>query len=67
MADWENEDVDQEENKGEQKPVIFNEFDDESEVIPEEKKIKTETIKPKDKEEINYEKNIKNERKKISR
>ena len=56
MADWENEDVDQEENKGEQKSVIFNEFDDESEVIPEEKKIKTETIKPKDKEEINYEK-----------
>ena len=64
MADWENEDVDQEENKGEQKPVIFNEFDDESEVIPEEKKIKTETIKPKDKEEINYEKKYQERKKK---
>ena len=63
MADWENEDI-EEENKEEQKPVIFNEFEDESEVIPEEKKQKVETINKKDKDEINYEKKYQERKKK---
>ena len=64
MAEWENEDIDQEENKEEQKPVIFNEFDDESEVIPEEKKQKVEAIKKKENDEINYEKKYQERKKK---
>ena len=64
MAEWENEDIEQEENKEEQKPVIFNEFDDESEVIPEEKKQKVETIKKKENDEINYEKKYQERKKK---
>ena len=67
MADWEDEDVNQEENKEQQNQVNFNDFDDESEVIPEEKKKNVETINKREKDEINYEKNIKKERKKISR
>ena len=63
MADWENEDIEGE-NKEEQKPVIFNEFEDESEVIPEEKKQKVETINKKDKDEINYEKKYQERKKK---
>ena len=64
MAEWENEDIEQEENKEEQKPVLFNEFDDESEVIPEEKKQKVETIKKKENDEINYEKKYQERKKK---
>ena len=56
MAEWEDEDIEQEEIKEEQKQVVFNEFDDESEVIPEEKKQITKTINPKDKNEVDYEK-----------
>ena len=64
MSDWENEDLEPEENKDEKKPVNFNEFDDESEIIPEEKKQKVE-VKPKDKkEEINYEKKYQERKKK---
>ena len=56
MADWEDEDVNQEENKEQQNQVNFNDFDDESEVIPEEKKKNVETINKREKDEINYEK-----------
>ena len=40
MADWEDEDLEVNENKEEEKKIVFNEFDDESEVIPVEKKEK---------------------------
>lgn len=64
MSDWENEDLEPEENKEEKKQVNFNEFDDESEVIPEEKKQKVE-VKPKEKkDEINYEKKYQERKKK---
>ena len=64
MAEWEDEDIEQEENKEEQKQVVFNEFDDESEVIPEEKKQITKTINPKDKNEVDYEKKYQARKKK---
>ena len=64
MSDWENEDLEPEENKEEKKQFNFNEFDDESEVIPEEKKQKVE-VKPKEKkDEINYEKKYQERKKK---
>ena len=40
MADGEDENWEEDENKQERKKINFNEFDDESEVIPEEKKPK---------------------------
>ena len=64
MADWEDEDVNQEENKEEQNQVNFNDFDDESEVIPEEKKKNVETINKREKDEINYEKKYQERKKK---
>ena len=64
MADWEDEDVNQEENKEQQNQVNFNDFDDESEVIPEEKKQITKTINPKDKNEVDYEKKYQARKKK---
>ena len=64
MADWEDEDVNQEENKEQQNQVNFNDFDDESEVIPEEKKKNVETINKREKEEINYEKKYQERKKK---
>ncbi len=64
MSDWENEDLEPEENKEEKKPVIFNEFDDESEVIPQEKKEKVEVQPKEKKEEINYEKKYQERKKK---
>ena len=57
MADWEDENWEEEENKQETKKINFNEFDDESEVIPEEKKPKKENQNQNEKkEEISYEK-----------
>ena len=57
MADWEDENWEEEENKQERKKINFNEFDDESEVIPEEKKPKKENQNQNEKkEEISYEK-----------
>ena len=64
MADWEDEDVNQEENKEQQNQVNFNDFDDESEVIPEEKKKNVETINKREKDEINYEKKYQERKKK---
>ena len=64
MADWEDEDVNQEENKEQQNQVNFNDFDDESEVIPEEKKQNVETINKREKDEINYEKKYQERKKK---
>ena len=64
MADWEDEDVNQEENKEQQNQVNFNDFDDESEVIPEEKKKNIETINKREKDEINYEKKYQERKKK---
>ena len=64
MADWEDEDVNQEENKEQQNQVNFNDFDDESEVIPEEKKKNVETINKREKDEINYEKKDQERKKK---
>lgn len=64
MSDWENEDLDQEDNNNQQNKIVFNEFDDESEVIPEEqKKQKIETKKPKE-ETIDYEKKYQMRKKK---
>ena len=34
MADWEDEDLEANDNNEEDKKMVFNEFDDESEVIP---------------------------------
>jgi hypothetical protein len=66
MADWEDENWEEEENKQERKKINFNEFDDESEVIPEEKKPKKENQNQNEKkEEISYEKNGKKEINKI--
>ena len=56
MADWEDEDLEINENKEEAKKIVFNEFDDESEVIPVEKKEKVETVPQKEKETDEYEK-----------
>ena len=64
MADWEDEDVNQEENKEQQNQVNFNDFDDESEIIPEEKKKNVETINKREKDEINYEKKYQERKKK---
>ena len=64
MADWEDEDVNQEENIEQQNQVNFNDFDDESEVIPEEKKKNVETINKREKDEINYEKKYQERKKK---
>ena len=64
MADWEDEDVNQEENKEQQNQVNFNDFDDESEVIPEEKKKNVEIINKREKDEINYEKKYQERKKK---
>ena len=43
MADWEDEDLEANDNNEEDKKMVFNEFDDESEVIPVEKEEKVET------------------------
>ena len=64
MSDWENEDLEPEDNKEEPKKIKFNEFDDESEIIPEEKKQKVETIRSKEKDTINYEEKYQQRKKK---
>ena len=51
-------------NKEQQNQVNFNDFDDESEVIPEEKKKNVETINKREKDEINYEKKYQERKKK---
>ena len=65
MSDWENEDLDAEENKEEKKETknMFNEFDDESEVIPVEVKEKQEQNQKKE-NEIDYEKKYQERKKK---
>ena len=64
MADWEDEDLEINENKEEAKKIVFNEFDDESEVIPVEKKEKVETVPQKEKETDEYEKKYQARKKK---
>ncbi len=64
MADWEDEDLEVNENKEEEKKIVFNEFDDESEVIPVEKKEKVETAPQKEKETDEYEKKYQARKKK---
>ena len=64
MADWEDEDLEINENKEEAKKIVFNEFDDESEVIPVEKKEKVETAPQKEKETDEYEKKYQARKKK---
>ena len=64
MADWEDEDLEVNENKEEAKKIVFNEFDDESEVIPVEKKEKVETVPQKEKETDEYEKKYQARKKK---
>ena len=64
MADWEDEDLEINENKEEAKKIVFNEFDDESEVIPVEKKEKLETTPQKEKETDEYEKKYQARKKK---
>jgi len=64
MADWEDEDLEINENKEEAKKIVFNEFDDESEVIPVEKKEKLETAPQKEKETDEYEKKYQARKKK---
>lgn len=65
MSDWENEDLEAEENKEEKKETknMFNEFDDESEVIPVEVKEKQEQNQKKE-NEIDYEKKYQERKKK---
>ena len=65
MSDWENEDLEPEENKEEKKETknMFNEFDDESEVIPVEVKEKQEQNQKKE-NEIDYEKKYQERKKK---
>ena len=65
MSDWENEDLEAEENKEEKKETknMFNEFDDESEVIPVEEKEKQEQNQKKE-NEIDYEKKYQERKKK---
>ena len=65
MSDWENEDLEAEENKEEKKETknMFNEFDDESEVIPVEVKEKQEQNQNKE-NEIDYEKKYQERKKK---
>ena len=64
MEDWEDEDLEINENKEEAKKIVFNEFDDESEVIPVEKKEKVETVPQKEKETDEYEKKYQARKKK---
>ena len=66
MSDWENEDLEVEENKEEKKENknIFNEFDDESEVIPVEVKEKQEQTNQKKENEVDYEKKYQERKKK---
>ena len=64
MADCEDEDLEINENKEEAKKIVFNEFDDESEVIPVEKKEKVETVPQKEKETDEYEKKYQARKKK---
>ena len=64
MADWEDEDLEINENKEEAKKIVFNEFEDESEVIPVEKKEKLETAPQKEKETDEYEKKYQARKKK---
>ena len=64
MADWEDEDLEANDNNEEDKKMVFNEFDDESEVIPVEKKEKVETAPQKEKETDEYEKKYQARKKK---
>ena len=66
MSDWENEDLQVDENKEEKKENknIFNEFDDESEVIPVEVKEKREQTIQKKENEVDYEKKYQERKKK---
>ena len=64
MSDWENEDLEPDENNEEKKKINFNEFDDESEVIPVEKKQQVEAPVQKEKETNIYEKKYQERKKK---
>ena len=65
MADWEDEDLEANDNNEEDKKMVFNEFDDESEVIPVEKEEKVETkAVQKEKETDEYEKKYQARKKK---
>ena len=54
MSDWENEDLEPNDNNEGEKKFVLNEFDDESEVIPVEKKEPVEKQNQKEKETNNY-------------
>ena len=64
MSDWENEDLEPNENNEGEKKLDFNEFDDESEVIPVEKKDPVEKPVVKEKETNIYEKKYQERKKK---
>ena len=64
MSDWENEDLEPNDNNEGEKKIDFNEFDDESEVIPVEKKQQTDAPVQKEKETNIYEKKYQERKKK---
>jgi len=64
MSDWENEDLEPNDNNEGEKKFVLNEFDDESEVIPVEKKEPAEKQIQKEKETNIYEKKYQERKKK---
>jgi len=64
MSDWENEDLEPNDNNEGEKKFVLNEFDDESEVIPVEKKEPVEKQIQKEKETNIYEKKYQERKKK---
>ena len=64
MSDWENEDLELNDNNEGEKKFVLNEFDDESEVIPVEKKEPAEKQIQKEKETNIYEKKYQERKKK---